>query len=239
MDRKLKSALKQSFAPPPTQQRNQFINSISYPKTKFSQVLISQIGFIRKWVWILFVLTVCFSYWYMEFANAPENAIAAVSAILPFFSLCTITEIYKSVSCNMEEMELACKYNLPKIALMRLGILGGLSFALLILLAVIVGKNDFGTLRNLVYLAVPYLLSSYMSLLAILKFQSKETLYVCAVISGMVSIFVVMASINYRFIYHVNFTFMWAITLAVLVGLLFFSIIRFIKSQEELQWNLL
>jgi hypothetical protein len=239
MDRKLKSALKQSFSSPPTKQRNQFVNSISYPKARFREVVISQIGFIRKRVWILFVLSTCFSFAYTEFVSVPESIVAAVSAILPLFSLCTVTEIYKSTAYNMEETELACKYNLPKIALIRLSILGAVSFLLLILLVVIVGKSDFGTFRNMIYLAVPYLLSSYSSLLVISKLHTKETIYVCAAISGMISIFIVTASINYRFIYDVDFTFMWIITFVVLIGLLSFSLIRFTKSQEDLQWNLL
>ncbi|MEG0397440.1 MAG: hypothetical protein RR612_11990, partial [Oscillospiraceae bacterium] len=64
-------------------------------------------------------------------------------------------------------------------------------------------------------------------------------IYICATISGMVSIFIVIASINYKFIYNVDFTLIWTITFVVLIGLLLFSLIRFIKSQEELQWNLL
>ncbi|MEG0693115.1 MAG: hypothetical protein RR444_08545 [Oscillospiraceae bacterium] len=239
MNKKLKLVLKQSFTKPPTRHREEFINSISYPKAKFSEVLISQIGFIRKRVWVLFVLSACFAFSYTEFANVSENIIAVVSAILPLFSLCMITEIHKSKAYNMEETELACKYNLPEIALMRLSILGGISFALLILLVAIVGKSDFGTLRNTIYLAVPYLTSSYISILVISKVHSKETIYICATISGMVSIFIVIASINYKFIYNVDFTLIWTITFVVLIGLLLFSLIRFIKSQEELQWNLL
>ncbi len=239
MNKKLKLALKQGFPSPPTQYKEEFVNSISYPKAKFSEVLISQIGFIRKRVWILFVLSVCFAFLYAEVSNVSENIVAVVSAILPLFSLCTITEIHKSKAYNMVETELACKYNLPEIVLMRLSILGGVSFALLILLVAIVGKSDFGTLRNTIYLAVPYLISSYISLLVILKVHSKETIYICATTSGMISIFIAIASINYKFIYNANFTLIWTITFVVLVGLLFFSLIRFIKSQEEIQWNLL
>ncbi len=237
MDRKLKSALKQNFTPPPSQHSEQFINSISYPKAKFSEVLISQIGFIRKRVWFLFVLSVCFAFFYTEFANVSENSVSGVSAILPLFSLATITEIHKSTSHNMDEMELACKHNLSKITLMRLGILGTISFIMLILLVGIVGESDFGTLRNTVYIAVPYLLTSYISLLIISKLRTKETIYVCATVSGAVSVFTFMANSNYKFIYNADFTFIWIITFAVLIALLSYSLIRFSKLQEELQWN--
>lgn len=239
MDKKLKSALKQSFTPPPTEHREEFINSISYPKATFREVLISQITFIRKRVWLSFMLSVCLAFFYTQFVKVPENIVAGVSAILPLFSLCTITEIYKSTAYNMKEMELACKYNLPKITLMRIGILGTVSFTILVLLVIIVGKSDFGALRNTIYIGVPYLLSSNISLLIISKFTSKETIYVCGAISGTVSIIMMIASNSYQFIYSTDFTFIWITLFTILVGLLCYSFIRFLKSQEELQWNLL
>lgn len=239
MNKKLKTALKQSFTPPPTQHKEQFISSISYPKTTFFQVLISQVAFIRKRVWFLFMFSVCFAIFYTQFMIVPENIIVGVSAILPFLSLCIITEIYKSVAYNMEEMELACKYNLPKITLMRMGILGTVSFIVLVLFVIIVKKSDFGTFRNTIYISVPYLLSSYLSLLIISKFHSKETIYICTVIIGAISTFIMAASINHQFIYNADFIFIWITLFATLIVLLFYRIVRFIKSQEELQWNLL
>lgn len=239
MNKKLKSALTQSFTPPPTQHMEEFINNIPYPKASFSKVVISQILFIQKRIWLLFMLSICFAFCYTQFINVPENIVAAVSAVLPFFSLCTIAEVFKSAACNMEEMELACKYNLTKIMLMRLGVLGTVSFIMLALFVLIVGKSDFGMFRNIIYITVPYLLSSYLSLSIISKYHSKETIYVCATISGTVSLVMVLAGSSYKFIYNSDYIATWVALFAVLVALLFYSLIRFTKSQEELQWNLL
>ncbi len=235
----LKSALKQNFAPPPAQRREQFLNSISYPKAQPGEVLMSQIGFIRKRVWLLFFICVCFAFFYTELSNVPKNIISIISAILPIISLGTITEIYKSTAHNMCEMELACKHNLSKITLMRLGILGTVSFVMLLLFVAIAYKSDFGTLRNTVYIAVPYLLTSYLSLLIICNLRTKETIYVCGAVSFAVSVFIMIANNNYKFIYNSNFTFIWVITFAMLIGLLTYNFIRFVKLQEEIQWNLL
>lgn len=239
MDKKLKTALKQSFTPPPARYKEPFINSIPYPKAAFREVLISQITFIRKRVWLLFALCVVFALYYTTYVNTPESIVMGVSAVVPFFSLCIVAEIYKSAASNMEEMELACKHNLPKIILIRIGILGAASFVLLIFLVIITGKSSFGLFRNAIYIGVPYLLTSYLSLLTISKLRSKETIYICTAISAAVSLFIVTAHNNYNFIYHVDFTFIWGITFAVFAGLLFYSLIQFPKSQEELQWNLL
>lgn len=239
MDRKLKSALKQSFTPPQTQQRDKFISVISYPKATFKEVLLSQIGFIRKRIWIAFFVCVSFAFLYTNYTDIPISIITGLSALLPLFSLCTITEIYKSTAYNMDEMELACKYNLSKITLMRLGILGAVSFVILLLYVVFAKKSEFGAFRNLIYLGAPYLLSSYLSLVTISIFKNKETIYVCSAISGGVSILVLMANSRYTFIYYTNFKGYWIISFIVLVGLMTCSLIRFKNSQEELQWNLL
>lgn len=239
MDKKLKSVLKQSFTPPPTQHREQFINSIAYPKACVREVFFAQIMYIRTRVWIFFMLIIGIAFFYTQFAKVSEHIVAGVSALLPFFSLCAVTEIYKSTAYNMEEMELACKNNLSKITLMRIGILGTVSFILLVLLGVIVGNNDYGVFRNSIYLGVPYLLSAYISLLIIAKFRAKETVYVCAVISGAVSICMMIVRSSYSFIYNFDFTAIWVIAFILFAVLLFYSLIRFTKSREELQWNLL
>lgn len=237
MDKKLTLALKQSFSPPPTQQREEFINYISYPTAKFSEVLISQIGYIRKRVWLIFALSACFTFFYTKFVETPKNIVMGVSAVLPFLSLCIIAEIFKSRTYNMEETEFACKYSFPKIILMRLSVLGTASFVMLILFVIIIGKSDFGIFRNTIYIGVPYLCSSYLSLLIISKFHSKEIIYVCTAVSGAVSGFIIVISSNYQIIYQVDFMFIWVILFVTLIGLFFYRINRVIKSQEELQWN--
>ncbi len=233
----LKKVLKQSFIAPPPKQKEKFMRQLSYPKAKLIDLFISQIGFIRKRVWVLFALCVGYAFFYVEFTNIPENIVTGVSAILPLFSLCIITEIYKSTSYNMEEMELACKYNLAKITIMRLSILGTLSFVMMVLLVMLVGESDYGTLRNAIYVVVPYMLSCYLSLMLISKIRTNETLYVCFATSGSISFFVLIAKTNYSIIYNANFTFFWMIAFFVLLALITLGIISYIKSQEELQWS--
>ncbi len=239
MNKKLKQAIKQSFTPPPTQKMDEFINSIRYPRAKLSQVIISQIGFIRKRVWIFSILSIFLAFFYTYLANTPENIISGVSAILPLFSLCLITEFYKSRAYNMEETELACKYNLTKITLMRILILGVISFIILLFFIIIANKNDYGAIRNTVYISVPFLFSSFISLVVITKFHSKDAIYVCSAVSGVISLFMLLENNILRVIYNESFIFLWVMSFAILLGLLFNSLIKFIKSQEDLQWNYL
>ncbi len=239
MDKKLKLALKQNFAAPKPQQKMQFVNDITYPKAKLSAVIFAQIGFIRKRVWCLFALGVCFVLAFANVANMPQDTLAIISTLVPLLSLCMVSEIFKSAAHNMEEMELACKHNLQKVILMRILILGIASFITLLLFVTIANSGDYGLLRNIVYIFVPYLFTSYISLLIITKLRTKETIYICMAVSLAVSFFVMIAQYNYTFIYEINYVYIWVLLLAILALLLSYNLFRFVKSQEELQWNLL
>lgn len=237
MDKRLKQVLKQSFSPPPSQNRETFITSISYPKASYKELLFSQLGFIRKRVWISFFSLVIFAYLYTGYMEIPANIIPALSALLPLFSLLAIMEIYKSSAFRMEEMEIACKYNLSKIILIRLCILGMASFAILMIYVTLASKSNYGTFRNVLYLSVPYLISVNASLAVITKFKSMETSFACGVISSAVSIYILVANNNYHFIFETQFTIFWSTAFFVLFGIMAMNLTRFTKLQEELKWN--
>ncbi len=240
MDRKLELLLKLSYTPPnlSDSKADNFIDSISHPKAMASELFFSQLGFIRKRVWFIFVLSLSFAFFYSNSSEMPADAITVISAMLPFISLCTITEIHRSFAYNMDETELVCKHNLPRLTLIRIGILGTAGFLLLLLLVIIVNKNDYSIFRNAVYLGVPYLLSSYISLLLTTRYQYKETTYVCAVVCGIISIFLIVENQNYRLIYSSDFTLVWVVAFIALSGLLSLRLAKFTKSQKELKWSL-
>ncbi len=237
MDKKLKQGIKQNFIAPPPQRKDEFFSNLAYPKASFCEVLFAQIGFIRKRVWFAFALLLVMAFKSVNDFLLPEDAIPIISAMLPIFSLVAITEIYKSTAYNMAEMELACKYNLSKITLMRLSILGILGIILLFIYVLIASDNDFGLIRNLVYLAVPYLLSSNISLFVIAKFKNKDTVYVCCTLCLGISAGMILLQNTYKFIYSVDYVAIWSISFILLIALLGVNLVIFRKSQEELPWN--
>lgn len=239
MDRKLKEALAGTFTPPPPQNKERFIQTIHDPKAGFIQLLLSQIGFIRKRVWIGFALLLVSAFTITNFAQLPGAVVSSLSAMLPLYSLLAITEIHKSAAHNMAEMELACKYNLLKVTLMRLCILGLAGFVILLVYVALTTGNDYGAFRNLIYLSVPYLISTNLSLVVIAKCKSNETSYMCSAVSLGVSVSIIVLNGSRAFIYSANYTFAWAISFAVLIILFGVNLIKFKTSQEELQWNLL
>lgn len=238
MDKKLKQALKQNFIPPSPQKKDDFLSYLTYPKATFSEVLFSQIGFIRKRVWFAFTLLLVLAFTSTNYLPLDENIVSIISAMLPIFSLVAITEIYKSTAYNMTEMEIACKYDLSKITLMRLSILGTVGIILLFVYVLTVSNNDLGLIRNIVYLAVPYLLSTNISLVVISKLKSKDTGYVCNAVCLGVSAGVMVLQNACNFIYSLDYVAIWTISFILLIALLGVNLVIFRKSQEELQWNL-
>lgn len=239
MNKKIKLAFKKSFTPPPTLRKEMFVCGLAFPKAKVGEVILAQIGFIRKRVWVSFIFMVVVAFLYTSTVETAENIVAGVSAMLPLLSLCTVSEIHKSISYKMQEMELACKHNLSQITLMRIGILGTASFVALMFCVALIGENNFGAFRNAIYICVPYLLSSYLSLLVVVKLQSKETSYICCGVCTFVSILMISGNSIYKFIYTPDFTGIWTIIFVTLVGLIFHTLAKFIKLQEEVRWNLL
>lgn len=237
MDKKLKEALRQNFTPPPSQKREQFIDALPYPKTRFLEVLFAQIAFIRKRVWIGAALLLASAITLADYAQPPASMLSILSALLPVFSLLVITEIHKSTAHNMAEMELACKYNLAKITLMRLSLLGLAGLLLLFVYVLLAKDNDYGAFRNLIYLSVPYLLSTNLSLVVLLRLKSRETGYVCGAVSLGVSVAAIAVHSSYAFLYSANYTMAWVLLLTLLLILLQINLVKFKTSQEELPWN--
>ena len=238
MNRKLKQALKQNFNPPPSKNSDSFIKSISYNQASFTEVLFFQIKFIRKRVWLGFAFLVLLAFILTNYTDLSTDLVLILSALLPIFSLLTVTELHKSSSYNMAEMELACKYNLSKITLMRFSILGLTGFIILCFYAVLANSNNFGIFRNLIYLSVPYLISVNLSLFILLNTKTSNSNYICSAVSIAVSVLIFITKLNYNFIYNLEFTFIWSIFLLILLPLVGLNIIQFKTSQEELKWNL-
>lgn len=235
--KELKSSLKTVFKPPAPTQMSDFISNLLPKQATFNEVLTAQIFFIRKRVWVLFAISIVFVFLYTTTNQIPTNIVTGVSAILPFISLCMIAEFFKSIGYNMVELELSCKYNLTKISLMRLCILASVSLILLGIFAVLIGKNDFGVLRNIIYVSVPYLISSYSSLFIVTKIKSRDTIYICGGTSAFLSIIMLVIQNMYSFIYNINFIFIWLTLFLAFSILLLNQIIKFIKQTEDLQWN--
>ncbi len=235
MDKQIKRALAQHFTPPPPSEKNSFLATLPREGAPYTQVLLAQVAFIRRRIWFGFVACILLALAMTQMATMPERLIANLSALVPLLSLCTISELYRSLAYQMDELELSCRYNLSHILLMRLTILGTANFAVLGLLLLLTGGSGFGLLRNLIYLAVPALLSTNGSLLLLTQLKTRDTLYPCAAVSGGVSLLVLFAQTDTLF--SISYVGFWALAFALLVALTAQNLIKLRANMEEYQWN--
>jgi len=240
MNKKLKENLRVAFDAPMPKQKTEFLLSVNFPKASRFDFLLAQIGYIRKRVWIVTFLAVVPSLTVLssQITENVLNFVWVVSSLLPFIALAGITEIARSVSHNMLELEISCKYSFSDIVLARLGIL---SCTNMIMFAVIIASfraaGSIEILRLGTYLFVPFLLTCSLSLFALNRLRSKEGIYICGGISCGISILNAILSNSYRIVFSGEYMMFWRIAFILLLIWTAGELIKLIRKTEELKWN--
>ena len=240
MHKKLKLQLNEVFDSPKPMKKEEFLRSFDFPKTSYTQFIMTQIGFIRKRVWavttIVMMLMIASSYMYTS--DALLKVLWISSSLAPFIALVSITEVLRSSSCNMEEIEKSCKYSLEHIVLVRLGIVEVFNFVIFFIANFVLNRSiEIGMLRLGIYLVVPFLLTCILSLSVMNKMHQKEITYICAGVSGIVSLLNNIIVLQYTWLFTQKYTGAW-----IIIGIiLFLGLIKEVKKMfirmEELQWN--
>lgn len=233
MDRNTKELLHQYYeAPSPTAKR-QFVREHRVDRMSITQVVRTQLHYISKKSWIIsFALFVLMVVHHDMLLNTVW--MGSVYALVPFLVMISFTECMRSYQYGMEELELATRFSLKSIVLARLLILGGSNtFALLIV--AVVTSNDFWV--QMVYLMVPFLITSWCGFIIMRRFAGKDGNYYCFGTSAVISVLQFAIFNYYRFIYDLRYFWEW-----VLIGLLFAFLlvregVRTIRMTEELAWN--
>lgn len=242
MNKKLKSQIRSAFDTPTSTGKTEFLQTLNFPKASRLDFILVQIGYIRKRVWIISCLLLIGTLYglYIYSSNNTFSVIWVVSSLLPFVALVAITEISRSQTYNMAELEMSCKHSFSDVVLVRFGILGSFNFVIFsILLLSLIGKTDYNIIRLGMYLLTPFLLTTTLSLFTLDHLHSRETTYICGGISCFISLLNSLLTINkYNGIFTDKYLSFWSITFLILFLAVVKETIKFIKRTEELQWNL-
>ena len=115
---------------------------------------------------------------------ASENTVWIVSAFTPFLALLLIAESTKSAIYGMNELEMSARFSLKSVVLARLIILGVFNFGIFcIIIPVCHVANSISFMQTGVYLFVPYLLTTSISLYLVRRFRNKEVIYGCMAVA--------------------------------------------------------
>jgi hypothetical protein len=235
----LEKELKSVFEAPTPTRKNFFLNQLDYPKARRIDFIKSQLGYIRKRIWLLSALLFIGTLLELYFYKVSTSFVWVVSSALPFISLVSMSEIARSTTYNMDELEMSCKHNFLEVSLIRLGILGVANFTVLIsILLLFMGKTDFGFFRLGLYLTTPFLLNCYSSLFVINRLKSRETTYICGCVTAFISISNAFLTMQVNDIYDERYYLFWTLSIIILAVLSSRELVKLIKKMEELHWSL-
>lgn len=240
MNKKIKKELKKSFNPPPLNEnlKSDFLINLDHKKLNELEIFFVQIKYIRKRFWLLSAMIVTLAFLALNFNEGTYSKTLSLSSILPFLTLASITEINKSLSYNMYELEMSCKYNLQRLTVIQMSIIGTVHFLLMLILLVVCNNSTkLGLGLTIVYCISPYLLVNYLSLFIINNIKSKDNVYICSGVVFFVSIFVFNV-VKRPWIINTNAVKVLLGLLLVLIILLTKEFITLIKRREELQCHL-
>jgi len=188
------------------------IEKLVYKKTSTMRMLLVQLSFISKWMWILSALVFLYSFIISMYIQ--EEIMWRVSALVPFIVTFSLSESLRSITYGMGEFEMAAKFPLKSIIMSRMFILGIGNMLLLFMVAALWGESMW---RNIVYMLVPYLASATGGLVILRKFISKEGIYISCAFSALISVLHMAGSQYFVWLYQIQFTGLWVITAAALL----------------------
>lgn len=248
MKRDLKLAVKAAFEAPAPRKKEVFlkkINSSEYIKQNRKITCVQFVGmqilYIRKWVWAVSFLI--FAIALFGGCVIQKNVLWILSAMMPFLALTVVTEMIRSETYGMAELEMATRFSLKSIVLARMGILGLAHLILLFLIALTGPKSAAAdgaatTLQMGVYLLVPYLLTDAGGLWLVRKIRGREAVYACFGLAVLIGMLPVLGYYVLGISYQIAKFGWWVATLLALCFALASEFGKNLKRTEEFTWNL-
>ncbi len=249
MNKNLKRQLHEAFEPPKALRKQEFLKRLSTmnpPEIKplSFDFFLTQAGYIRKRIWLaealLLLLTVGYLSWNPFFSF--QGDLAVLSACTPFFALLTATELSRSVSYHMAELEMTTRFSLSQLVIVRMSVLG-LSNLLCLLVffvfSLLQGQElslSFGVFRLGLFILLPYLSVCFGSIFVLNKVRSRDTSYYCAGISFFVSLSILVLY-NNPLLLEDRFILYWIVSFVVLCMGLFVQIKNYHQKSEEYTWS--
>lgn len=242
MSRSWKKQLRELYEAPEPRQKTEFLRKLNYPKASFWEFVMTQAGYIHKYIWIfsaVLVFAVAAVGKNMVWEGKAFPVLWCISSIMPILVLLLILETFRSEVYGMDELEQASRHNLPEILLVRMGLIAAVDLLIIgAAVPVVVCYDGLSAMRAAVYLLVPYLLTCVLTFAIQRKKRGRGGIWY----SVMVSVIVCMGQFFFSFkggvLYEERNFFLWVAVL-LFVGVIVGIQIREIrKNREEYGWNL-
>ncbi|EOS26829.1 hypothetical protein C806_00420 [Lachnospiraceae bacterium 3-1] len=178
----MKREMKRLYPAPNPQRKEEFLREFPYFRASCMEIIRNQIGYIQKSIWIFSLLLVIGGVAVGDYLDTGSNydKIWCMSGIMPLLAVLAVTETFRSSVYGMTELEMACKHNLSQVLLIRMGVLGGVDFLLMVFGVLwIVGQGTIGMVQAAVYLMVPWLSACIVAFQIEKYTRGRETVWYC------------------------------------------------------------
>ncbi|MCI6463932.1 MAG: hypothetical protein MSA90_00480 [Faecalicatena sp.] len=244
IEEKLSKDLKQLYKAPVPEGKAEFIRELEQQlelrteKKEMSnfQFICQQIPYIRKWNWLLVVLSFVFTVLGIKYID--RQAVCLTAAFVPFLALAAVSEGSRSIQYGMDELELASRFPLKVIAASRLFLLGASNLILLTVSSFVLGtRGTTGILFNGAVIMIPYLLTAFLNLFIVRKMHGRESIYVCLGGTVLISGVNLLMSVPENSIYMrlSDKSLLLIFTAAVIMTIR--ECVKFMKQTEEYVWS--
>ncbi len=146
----------------------------------FGEFFLSQIKFIRKKVWVGQFMALLFCTAVIFKSSGSVHSISLISALIPLIFIFGVSELSRAFQYKTAEMEMSTPFTLNQVMLSRLIILG---LADVLVLTCIIAMTavffPISLFRILMYLCVPFLITSFGCLCILNYIHTKECNYYC------------------------------------------------------------
>lgn len=231
-----KDALKQAYCAPEPERKAEFLNRIKEPEMTAGEFIISQLGYIRKWNWLLSLLLFGIA---VSGCMTKEPGMAGIlAALTPFLALSAAAESSRSVRYRMDELEMSGRFTLKAVVMARMAVLGIGNLILLgIICPVLLWQGQGVFLYFGISILTPYLLTSFCSLVIVRRIRDKESIYYCSGVTVFVCGFQALLTAVHVDIYDLLGPVSWCGVLTVLAVLIVRECRKIWKQTEDYAWN--
>lgn len=235
-DKYIKEALKEAFeAPVPTRKR-EFLRSVKATRMSNAVFMLSQVLYIRKLTWVLSIAIITALVFICRYVSA--DMIWMITASMPFVAMIAVSENMRSGIYNMAELEMAARFSLKSVVFARMGIIGAFHFILLLVLMFFSGKNaSVSFIQTGLFLLVPYMLTTVISLSVVRKLHGSEVNYVCMGVAVIVCVLDIAAQSMFPFICSRECLIYWVLLFIVLIVIATTECFKNICKMEDALWN--
>lgn len=229
----VKRLLKNAYPLEPSERKAAFLRAYQPRQMNYRELLGLQFQYMGPQLTILYGYALTMRLGLI--AHQDEALARLFAALMPVLALIALTGLGKSEKYGMAEMEMASRFSLRMLKILRLtliGLAGAVSMAAVsCVLKIVTGVN---LLCSFALACIPYLATTFFSMLLIRKWHSRKNIYGCAAIA----VFVCLVSFwGVEILAGLSRGVLWASLLicALLTGS---EISKYLKESETLQWNL-